>query len=415
MKDHPLKKIASLQNKNIPIGICSVCSANKMVIEATMKRAMDFNTHVLIEATANQVNQFGGYTGMTPAKFKLYVESIADSVGFDKDNIILGGDHLGPLTFRHEDADRAMDKAKDLVKAYVIAGFTKIHIDTSMKLGGDDPDGNLSTSVIASRGGAKLIKECDEAYHSLSALRPKARRPVYVVGSEVPFPGGANDDEGIQVTSVEDFEETIAIYKQTFSQQGIQDLWEDVIALVVQPGVEFGSDYVDEYDRAKASGLIQKRKDFASLVFEGHSTDYQQAEKLKQLVEDGVAILKVGPGLTFALRESLFALSRIEEELFANKKDISDLVNVVDQVMVDNPGNWFGHYQGDECEQKLARKYSFYDRSRYYMNDPCVQSATDQMFENYKDTQVPPLSLLSQFLPVQYQKIRKGSLKKRRL
>ena len=51
---------------------------------------------------------------------------------------MLGGDHLGPYVWRAEPADEAMAKARDLVRDYVAAGYTKIHLDASMRLGGDD-------------------------------------------------------------------------------------------------------------------------------------------------------------------------------------------------------------------------------------------------------------------------------------
>ena len=99
---HPLKNIIALQKKDIPAGICSICSSNKLVIDAAMKSAMERNTDVLIEATANQVNQDGGYSGMTPKDFVEYVGVIADSVGFPTDKIILlpcsGGSNCGQIT-----------------------------------------------------------------------------------------------------------------------------------------------------------------------------------------------------------------------------------------------------------------------------------------------------------------------------
>ena len=61
--------------------------------------------------------------------------------------------------------------------------------------------------------------------------------------------------------------------------------------------------------------LTELLKDEAGLVYEAHSTDYQRPESYRNLVRDGFAILKVGPALTFAMREVLEALSLIEAEL----------------------------------------------------------------------------------------------------
>ncbi len=65
------------------VGITSVCSAHPLVIEATLRHAKAREAPLaLIEATSNQVNQDGGYTGMTPADYRDFVGAIADRVGF---------------------------------------------------------------------------------------------------------------------------------------------------------------------------------------------------------------------------------------------------------------------------------------------------------------------------------------------
>lgn len=297
-----------------------------MVLEAVMKRALTLNNEVLIEATANQVNQFGGYTRMKPADFVDFVYAIADATGFPKNKLILAGDHLGPLTWAGLEEEEAMANAETLVYDFVRAGFTKIHLDTSMKLASDPVEGMLQTEVIAERG-AKLAVKCKEAYAEYLKENPDAIPPVYVIGSEVPIPGGAQEEEEeLQVTKVSDFKETVATFKSFFEKYDLMDIWEDVIAVVVQPGVEFGDDSIDEYNREAAKDLMAAIKDYDTLIFEGHSTDYQTPQKLRELVEDGVAILKVGPAVTFALREGLFALARIEDELLAEDADKKNLI-----------------------------------------------------------------------------------------
>lgn len=409
-KVHPLKEIVRLQKAGVPVGITSICSANKMVLEAVMERALILNNDVLIEATANQVNQFGGYTGMKPADFTKFVAEIAESVGFPMNKVILGGDHLGPLTWVDLDEEEAMANAEVLVADFVKAGFTKIHLDTSMKVASDSKDDMLATKVIAERG-ARLAVVCDKAFKEYEEENPDAVPPVYVIGSEVPIPGGAQEEEeeGLQVTKVADFTDTVDIFKTTFENFGLEELWDEVIGVVVQPGVEFGDDSIDEYDRVAAKDLMEAIKEYPTLVFEGHSTDYQTPKKLLELVEDGVAILKVGPAVTFGLREALFELAKIEEEMISEASERSNLVEIIEAVMLENPKNWKKHYHGSEVELKRARKYSFSDRVRYYIGDDKVQKAIDTLFENLRDTGMP-YSLLSQYVPVQYAKIRKGEL-----
>lgn len=413
MKKHPLKEIVELQKNNIPKGIYSACTANPIVIEATMLRALEAGEYVLIEATANQVNQHGGYTGMKPADFRDFVYEIAKKVNFPKDKIILGGDHLGPLVWKNKPAKEAMDEARELIRQFVLAGFTKIHIDTSMHLGDDNRNEKLSTEVIAERG-AILCEEAETAYRKLADDLKTLFKPVYVVGSEVPIPGGsqAEEDEGIKVTNVCDFEETVNLFEKEFCKHRLNDAWERVVAIVVQPGVEFGDETIHEYDRNAAKDLTAALKKYPNLVFEGHSTDYQTAKALKEMVEDGIAILKVGPALTFALREGLFALNIIENELFKNRKDIelSNFAEVLEEEMLKNTENWKKHYHGDEDKLRLARKYSFSDRCRYYLPIKNVENAINRLLKNLKTVNIP-LTLISQYMPVQYTKIRNGNLK----
>ena len=240
MRQNPLKKIVELQKQGKNVGIYSVCSANGYVIEAAFKRGLSDGSCVLIESTANQCDQNGGYTGMTPADFKKFVLEIADRNGFDRNRIFLGGDHLGPLTFAYKDEAEAMADSEELIRHYVAAGFTKIHIDTSMKVNSDPEDVRLSDEIIAGRG-AHLAKVAEETYKELLERDPEAIPPVYVIGSEVPIPGGAvgAEDNGVQVTKVEDFKNTVAAFEKAFAKEGLdKDVWERVIGVVVQPGVE---------------------------------------------------------------------------------------------------------------------------------------------------------------------------------
>ncbi len=408
MKDALRGMIANRQ-KGIHAGIASYCSANELVIEAVLEQAKRFNDVVLIEATANQVNQFGGYTGMTPEAFKTFVHGIAESIDFPVENIVLGGDHLGPLIWADLTEADAMDKSVDLVKDYVRAGYKKIHLDTSMRLGDDPQDTPLAVDVIARRGGI-LYEACQEAYHELLTVNPEELQPVYIIGSEVPIPGGAQgEEEHIEVTKPDDVVETISIYQHTFQGLGVDDALENIIGVVVQPGVEFGDSEIHHYNRKEAADLCELMRSYENIVLEGHSTDYQSPRQLKEMVEDGIAILKVGPALTYALREGLFALSMIEKELVPFE-DRADFIEALDEKMLKEPGNWKKHYFGNEANLKIKRKFSFSDRCRYYFADEDVVSSMNELFDNL-DTIDIPLNVLRQYMPVQYVKVRDGKLK----
>lgn len=405
MKRNPLFKL----NNQKGIGIYSVCTANGPAIESALEFARDHHAPVVIESTANQVDQFGGYTGMKPVDFREYVYSLADKVGLERNRVILGGDHLGPLTWTDKNEKEAMELAEVLVYEYVRAGFTKIHLDTSMRVADDSTEERLSDETIARRS-AMLAKKALEAFEDLKKENPDAVFPAFIIGSEVPIPGGSQEEEDdLQVTSVEDFETTYQVFKDTFEKHDVMDVFNAVIGIVVQPGVEFGDADIHEYDREKAAELSQTLKEkYPQLVFEGHSTDYQTPENLRMMVEDGINILKVGPALTFAYREALFALSHIEDLLV---EEPSNFVDVLEASMMKNPHNWEKHYHGNEKELFLKRKFSYSDRARYYIPQTEVQEAIATLIKNIDSVGIP-MNVLSQYMPYQYRKVKEGLIDK---
>jgi D-tagatose-1,6-bisphosphate aldolase subunit GatZ/KbaZ len=383
-------------------GIYSICSAHPWVLGAAMKQALDDGTPLLIESTSNQVDQFGGYTGMKPADFVRFVYLIADRVGFSRGSLILGGDHLGPNAWRTLGAEEAMQRAEALIDAYVSAGFSKVHLDTSMSCGGDPP--RLSDSVVAQRA-ARLCAIAEAA-----ALREgNATKPVYVIGTEVPVPGGASEElTTVEVTRWDAALDTVAVHRDAWREHGLDAAWERVIALVVQPGVEFDHTKVIDYKPELAVELSEALTQIPGMVFEAHSTDYQKPEALKQLVCDGFGILKVGPGVTFALREALFALADIENELVAPHRR-SALRDVVESVMLAKPAHWEKYYHGNEDEKRLLRTYSYSDRVRYYWADPVIENAAQKLIDNLTAIAIPE-NLLSRYLPTQYWQWRRGEI-----
>ena len=413
MTIHPMIDIVKNYKNGKHNGIISVCCSNKFVIEAAMDKLINTDLYLLVEATANQVDQFGGYTGMKPADYRDFIYNICEENNFPKDRVILGGDHLGPLTWRNMDSDKAMENAKELIRQYVLAGFTKIHLDTSMQLKGDKESGLFNTDVIADRAGI-LCKVAEDAYLELKEKNNEALHPVYIIGSEVPIPGGAQatEEEGLQVTKVDNFETTIRTFKEAFIKYGANEAIDYIIGVVVQPGVEFSSDEVWEYNREKAGELSKAIKRYPNLVFEAHSTDYQTKYKLRELVEDGYIILKVGPAFTFGFREGAFSLNDIEEELlkFNPNYELSKFKEVLDFSMVKNPKEWTKHYSGSGDKIKLERKFSLSDRCRYYMPNDNVDFTLNRMINNLSNIEIP-LTVVSQYMHNQYIKIREGKLR----
>ncbi|MCW0367302.1 D-tagatose-1,6-bisphosphate aldolase subunit KbaZ [Xanthomonas sacchari] len=397
----PLQTLLASHRAGANVGLYSVCCSNDQVLRAAMQVALAHDTLLLVEATSNQVDQFGGYTGMTPAQYRDYVGALADTEGFPRARLILGGDHLGPNAWQKGPAAEAMAHARVLIAQYVAAGFHKIHLDCSMACA-DDPV-PLPDAVVAARSAE--LAEIAERTAAAHGLPP----PVYVIGTEVPIPGGeASLAGGLQVTTPAAAAQTLAIHAQAFDTPSLRAAWQRVIALVVQPGVDFDHSSVHDYDPAAAAALADFLEQQPRIVFEAHSTDYQREDALHALVRDHFAILKVGPAATFAYREALCALAAIEAELLPAAQ-CSQLPQVLDAAMQAQPGYWQSYYPGDAAAQRLLRRHSFSDRCRYYWGEPTVRAAVDTLFANL-EAHAPPLVLLSQFLPEQYRAVRAGQL-----
>lgn len=375
-------------------GIYSVCSAHPWVLRAAMQQAKTSGSPLLIEATSNQVNQFGGYTGMRPADFYHTVIELAQREQFPVERLILGGDHLGPNPWQHLSAAEAMTHAETMVGAYAAAGFTKLHLDASMTCADDLL--MLPDAVVAERA-ARLCHAAEKAAPGKTLL--------YVIGTEVPTPGGETKDlSHMHVTTKQAALQTLEVHQRVFAEYNLTHVWPRVVAMVVQPGVEFNHDSVVFYQSDKTKELVTLLDNQERIVFEAHSTDYQLDSGYKELVNDGFIILKVGPALTFAMREALFALSMLEATLFP-EREWSDLPYIIEQAMLRRPEDWAKHYGGTPQEQKLLRRFSYSDRIRYYWTEPTIQEAVEQLIHNLEQRPIPA-TLISAYLPEQYRRLR---------
>ncbi len=403
IQKNPLIDIVCAQKSGMPKGIYSVCSSNAFVIEACIEEEKDSANFVLVESTSNQVNQYGGYTGMNPAKFIKFVYKIAAKVGFPERRILIGGDHLGPNVWQNEPAQIAMEKSCVLVSDAVKAGYSKIHLDASMKCADDDPNKALDIWTSARRA-AEMCQAAEEVYLKEPVSEWK---PCYIIGTEVPVPGGTLLGEtDLCITRPEVAQQTIEVTRASFYKLGLHEAWERVVGLVVQPGVEFGDSSLNIYNRELAIGISKFIEGYENIIYEAHSTDYQPREVLRHMVEDHFTILKVGPALTFAFREAVFALEMMEQEWLHGRKDVvlSHLQKTLDNSMLENPKYWRNYYQGDETYLRYARKFSYSDRSRYYWPNEEIQKSLKILLSNLSKHPVPE-SLLSQFMPYQYQKV----------
>ncbi|HEY59523.1 MAG TPA: class II D-tagatose-bisphosphate aldolase, non-catalytic subunit [Anaerolineae bacterium] len=148
---HFLDRVIEKQNRGEIAGVTSICSANSEVLKAALIHAQKIKGVALIESTCNQVNQYGGYTGMTPLQFVKYLRAMSERIGLSYGKLLIGGDHLGPNVWKKEPTVTAMGKSRILVRDYIRAGYQKIHIDSSMRCADDPQHAPLAPKEIAER------------------------------------------------------------------------------------------------------------------------------------------------------------------------------------------------------------------------------------------------------------------------
>ena len=365
------------------IGLPCFCTANEHVLLAVLAYAKRTGLPTVIEATCNQVNQYGGYTGMTPADFMQWLSGMAADAGVPMNQLILGGDHLGPNVWKNDPLDVAMEKSRELVKSYVQAGFKKIHIDTSMACGGEP---NPTFAQIAER--AADLCEVAEKY------APDPSKLFYIIGTEVPIPGGETKEPNtLDVTSVRRFHDTIQTHRDAWNTRGLDAAWDRVVSVVTQPGVDFGHTSVYPFLPVKAAPLRDAIIDEVGLTYEAHSTDYQSTNALSDLVKNHFFFLKVGPELTFRFREAIWALAQIEEEIINDPKSL--IRETFEQQMTKDPGYWVNYYNGSDKELRILRTYSYSDRIRYYWTDPEISKSLNLLIANLEQVNLPE-SIVSQ-------------------
>ncbi|MCS6759477.1 MAG: class II D-tagatose-bisphosphate aldolase, non-catalytic subunit [Candidatus Devosia euplotis] len=377
-----LRDIVSANRGGTDHGIPSYCAAYEATLRAILAAYRDDRQPILIEATCSQVNQDGGYTCMTPRAFMAFVESLAMDEGVDPKRPILDGDHLGPNPWKGLSAAVAMEKAKAMVADYVTAGFTKIHLDASMGCADDAP---LAEVIMAERAAA-LCAVAEAA---------AAGRPLdYVIGTEVPVPGGETETlNALAVTTSGAVWHTVDLHRKAFASRGLQAAFERVLAVVVRPGVDFGNDQVLAYAPEAARALVASVAVLPGLAFEAHSTDYQTQAGLAGLVAGRFAILKVGPELTFAYRQAVVVMEQIEAALAPVEP--SDILDPIIAEMRRLPGHWRSYVDAGAQQERMLL-YGLSDRIRYYWPQSAIAAALARLHANIAARRPEP-GLVAQF------------------
>lgn len=344
----------------VKINTClpSFCTSNEDVIETIICFCKKFRLPILIESTSNQVNQFGGYSKLTPSQFKLKIEKIASKHSLNKKEIIFGGDHLGPLPWNKYNNKLALRRGSALVKLYIKSNFKKIHVDTTMKLKNDK---SLNKKKIKDR--TKTI---------LRGLKNKRiNKLIFVLGSEVPPAGGEKFKRKYKNNLFNEIVEEVKLYKSILKELKLSK----ELNLVVDTGMSFTDNKV--YSSKKNSlKLLNKISKQMRVKYEAHSTDYQSLKELKKLRMNNFKYLKVGPELTYYFTKAILLMSKIEDKYFKNTSEINKKIF---ETLEKKKQFWIDYYPAKNLKKVL---YGKFDRLRYYWNEPIVIKSKKKLYKN---------------------------------
>jgi D-tagatose-1,6-bisphosphate aldolase subunit GatZ/KbaZ len=347
----------------------SFCTSNFLVLKILIKFCKKKKLPLLIETTSNQVNQFGGYTNLTPKKFIKKILLDLKKEKFNRKLFFYGGDHLGPLPWQKFGQLKSLERSKKLIKSYIDSGAQKIHIDTSIKLRHDK---NFSKKEI--------LKRTQNLFNNLNL--DKINNIFFVFGTEVPFAGG-----GIKKNqSAAKFSAKSAINESDFVKKLLLKKfnYNKYFALVIDTNMEFFDRKIIKPNLKNLTEIVKysKKKNF---YFEAHSTDYQSLNTLKKLVKNNFKFLKVGPELTHYLLKSLFLMEQFENEHILKKNRSFFKQKLINEVL-SNKTHWEKYYNEKDStvvEKILKGKL---DRARYYLNTTKVNESIKLLEKNINFT-----------------------------
>ncbi len=369
------------------IGLPCFCSANEMVLRTLFECCAAHDVPIVVEASATQVNQDGGYTGISAADFSRWVSSLSAEFGVADERLVLAGAHLGPMPWSHLSPKDALDNTKNLVKDYAAAGFRKIHLDAPVA---SNEEQHPDVQILATR----TARLCEIA----EMHAPCPDQLIYVLSSlpSLPAPSiGSSFDVGSAppATSAEQLNATIAAYQEAFVRQGLRHAWDKVVSIDALPSIGFDHFSVQPLQARSAELLSAEILKHNGLSLSVSSADYQSSSDLSTLVENQFFFLKAGPELTFKMREAIFALATIAQQISGT--GTPDIIAALDTAISKYPNDWAPYFTGDIATRKQLHHYSFSDRLRYYWNFPDVRSQLLKFMMNL-DTIKLPDSLVSQ-------------------
>jgi len=384
-------------------GIYAVESQNPTVQEAYLRQALGDGSPALFEICAEMLDLHGQSGKILPDDFIANVKRSAGKTGFPRDRLFFGVNDLSPSLWKDESIESALKKTRAFISALISLGFNKLGIHAAIPLKGDLADQQLSQEVIIAREAALY-----QAAEGAAAALPDEEKPLYVIDLH---PGQGMTEDQDNMAHKEDVKIAIDRFAETAVAAGLPEMRERLLAVRIILGAGYNSEKVIPFGSSllkELGGCVYGDK---PVLLEALRTDFQPQMILDQLVDNHFAILSVGPELTYTMREVLFSMAMMENETMLGKPGVylSNFIIELDRAMQSAPQHWEKYYSGNGFEQMIARKYSLYDRSRFYWEDKNVRKMKKRLFDNLIKYPIP-LTVMRQFMPRQYERVAAGEL-----
>ena len=383
--------------------LCSEVSEPDFVQEVYLRQALADGSLALFEICADMLNPHGQSGKMISDDFIVNVKQIAVKTGFPRDRLIFGVNDLSPSLWKDESIESALKKTCAFISDLVSLGFNKLGIHAGIPLKGDPADQPLPQKVIIEREAALY-----QAAEGAAAALLDEEKPLYVI--DVNPSQGMTENQKNMVCK-EDVEIAVDRFTQIAAAAGLPEMKERLLAVRIFLGAGYNSEKVIPFDSPLIKELGECVYRDKPVVMEVLHTDFQPKTVLNQLVDNHFAFLSIGSELTYTMREALFSMARMENETMVGKPGVylSNFIIELDRAMQLAPRYWQKYYTGNGFEQLVARKYSLYDRSRFFLEDKEVRKMKKRLFDNLIEYPVPQ-TVMRQFMPRQYERVAAGEL-----
>ena len=161
---------------------------------------------------------------MTPKDFRSFLDSQAARAGFPQERIILGGDHLGPYPWR----------------SLRLSAQWLLHGSLSPRASGPVTQRSIWMPVCRwlatlraaltprglPRGERRSLRRRQRRRSANTRVHPSSAPPVYVIGTEVPAPGGVASGHGRRRggDGPRELRQTVALCEEAFRRLGLGDV-----------------------------------------------------------------------------------------------------------------------------------------------------------------------------------------------